>query len=94
MGRCGEALQEGFRPLILADVGFDGISEGGNVCEVGDAIVFLVSDREGNRLVMSCHHFDDSVHPFSDQVDVVVSLRVVFFVTDDRFADGDGAVDL
>ena len=48
MGGCGEALQEGFGPFILFDVGFDGVSEGGNIGEVGDAIILLVGDREGN----------------------------------------------
>ena len=41
-------FKEGFGSLIFADVGLDGVSEGGNICEVGDAIVFLVSDGEGN----------------------------------------------
>ena len=94
MGRCGEALQEGFGPFILSDVGFDGVSEGGNVGEVGDAIILLVGDGEGNRLVMSCHRSDDGVHIFSDQIYMVVSLRVVFFVAEYRLADGNGAVDL
>ena len=44
----GEAFKEGFRSLVFMDVGLDGVSEGGDVCEVGDAIVFLVSDGEGN----------------------------------------------
>ena len=57
-------------------------------------VVLLVSDGKGNRLVMLCHCSDDGIHPFSDQVDVVISLRVVFLVADDRLADGDGAVDL
>ena len=87
-------LQEGFRPFVLSDVGFDGVSEGGNIGEVGNAIILLVGDREGNRLVMFCHRFDDSVHIFSDHVYMVVSLRVVFFVAEYRLADGNGAVDL
>ena len=87
-------LQEGFGPLILPDVGFDGVSEGGDIGEVGDAIILLVGDREGNQLVMSCHHSDNSVHIFSDQVHVVIPLRVVFFVADYCLADGDGAIDL
>ena len=48
MGRGGEAFKEGFGSLIFVDVGLDGIGEGGDVCEVGDAVVFLVSDGEGN----------------------------------------------
>ena len=48
MGRGGEAFKEGFGSFIFTDVGLNGISEGGNVCEVGDAIVFLVGDGEGN----------------------------------------------
>ena len=43
---------------------------------------------------MSCHRSDDGVHVFGDQVYVVISLGVVFFVAEYRFADGDGAVDL
>ena len=94
MGWCGEALQESFGPFILSDVGFDGVSEGGNVGEVGDVIILLVGDREGNRLVMSCHRSDDSVHIFSDQVYMVISLGFVFFVAEYHFADGNGAIDL
>ena len=94
MGRGGETFKEGFGSLIFADIGFDGVGEGGNVCEVGDAVVFLVSDGEGDRLVMSCHRSDDGVHVFSYQVHMVVSLRVVLFVAEYCFADGDGAVDL
>ena len=48
MGRGGEAFKEGFGSLIFADVGLDGISEGGDVREVGDAVVFLVGDGEGD----------------------------------------------
>ena len=48
MGRGGEAFKEGLGSLILADVGLDGVSEGGDICEVGDTIVFSVSDGEGN----------------------------------------------
>ena len=43
---------------------------------------------------MFCHRSDDGVHVFSDQVYVVISLRVVFFVAEYRLAEGDGAVDL
>ena len=43
---------------------------------------------------MFCHCSDDGVHVFSDQVYVVVSLRVVFFVAEYRLADGNSAVDL
>ena len=43
---------------------------------------------------MSCHRFNDGVHVFGDQVHVVVSLRVVFFVAEYRLADGDSAVNL
>ena len=43
---------------------------------------------------MSCHRFDDGVHPFSDQIDVVIFRWIVLLVTDDCFADSDGAVDL
>ena len=43
---------------------------------------------------MSCHRSDDGVHVFGDQVYVVISLRVVFFVAEYCLADGDGAVDL
>ena len=94
MGRCGEALQEGLGSLILSDVRFDGVGEGRDVGEVGDAIVLLVGDREGNRLVMSCHCSDDSVHIFSDHIDVVVPCWVVLFVAEDCFADTDSGVDL
>ena len=94
MGRGGKAFKEGFRSLVFADVGLDGVGEGGDVREVGDAVVFLVSDGEGNRLVMSCHRSDDGIHVFGDQVYVVISLRVVFFIAEYRLADGDGAVDL
>ena len=94
MGRGGEAFKKGFGSLVLPDVGLDGVSEGRDVSEVGDSIVFLVGDREGDRLVMPCHRSDDGVHVFSDHVDVVVPLWIVLFVTDDRLADGDGAVDL
>ena len=48
MRRGGEAFKEGFRSLIFADVRLDGIGERGDVCEVGDAVVLLVSDGEGN----------------------------------------------
>ena len=94
MGGGGEAFKEGFRSLIFADVGLDGIGEGRDVGEVGDPIVLLVSDREGDRFVMPCHRPDDGIHIFSDQVYVVVSLGVVLFVAEYRFAEGDGAVDL
>ena len=94
MGGCGEAFQEGFGPFILSNVGFDGVSEGGDIGEVGDLIILLVGDREGDRLVMSCHRPNDGVHVFSDQVYVVISLRVIFFVADYRLTDGNGAVDL
>ena len=94
MGRCGEALQEGLGSLILSDVGFDGVSEGGDVGEVGNAIVLLVGDREGKRFVMSCHCSDDGVHIFSDQIDVVIPCWVVLFVAEDCFADTDSGVDL
>ena len=43
---------------------------------------------------MSCHCLDGGVHPFSDEVDVVIFSRIVLLVTDDRFADSDGAVNL
>ena len=43
---------------------------------------------------MSCHHVDDGVHPFSDQINMVISVWVVFLVADDCFAEGNGAVDL
>ena len=94
MGGGGEAFKEGFRSRVFADVGFDGVGEGGDVREVGDAVVFLVSDGEGDRLVMSCHRSDDGVHVFGDQIDVVIPLWIVLLVTEDRLADGDGAVDL
>ena len=48
MGRGGEAFKEGFGSLIFADVGLDGIGEGGDICEVGDAIVFSMSDGKGD----------------------------------------------
>ena len=92
--RCGESFQEGLGSFVLPDVGFDGVSKGGDVGEVGDSIIFLVSDGEGDRLVMSCHRFDDGVHVFSDHVDVVISLWIILFVAEDRLADGDGTVDL
>ena len=94
MGGCGETFQEGFGSFILLDVGLDGVSEGGDVGKVGDSIILLVGDREGDRLVMPCHRSDDGVHIFSDQVDVVIPLWIVLLVTDDRLADGDGAIDL
>ena len=40
-------LQEGFRSLVCDVVRLDGVSEGGNVGEVSDAIVLLVGDGEG-----------------------------------------------
>ena len=43
---------------------------------------------------MSCHRSDNGVHVFGDQVYMVISLRVVFFVAEYRLADGDGTVDL
>ena len=43
---------------------------------------------------MPCHRSDDGVHVFGDQVDVVIPLWIVLLVTDDRLAEGDGAVDL
>ena len=43
---------------------------------------------------MSCHHVDDGVYPFSDQINMVISVWVVFLVADDCFAEGNGAVDL
>ena len=61
---------------------------------MGDAVVFLVGDGEGNRLVMFCHRLDGGVHPFSDQIDVVVFPWVVLLVADDCLAEGNGAVDL
>ena len=94
MGRCGEAFEEGFGPFILSDVRLNGVGERGDVGKVGDSIIFLVGDGEGNRLVMFCHRPDDGIHIFSDQVDVVVPLWVILLVTDDRFADGDSAVNL
>ena len=94
MGRGGKAFEEGFGSLIFADVGLDGVGEGGNICEVGYAVVLSMGDGEGNRLVMSCHCFDNGVHPLSDQIDMVISFRVVLLVADDRFADGNSAVDL
>ena len=94
MGGGGEAFKKGFGSLVLAEVGLDGVGEGGDVREVGDAIVLLVGDGEGNRLVMSCHRSDDGVHVFGDQVYMVISLGVIFFVAEYRLADGDGAVDL
>ena len=48
MGGGGEAFKEGFGSLIFADVGLDGVGEGGDVCEVGDAVVLLMGDGEGN----------------------------------------------
>ena len=48
MGRGGEPFKKGLGSLVLAEVGFDGVGEGGNVGEVGDAIILLVGDREGN----------------------------------------------
>ena len=87
-------LQEGFGPFILSDVGLDGVSEGGDVGEVGDSIILLVGDREGDRLVMPCHRSDDGVHVFRDQVDVVISLWIVLLIADDCLAEGNGAVDL
>ena len=80
MGRGGEAFEKGFGSLVLAEVGLNGVGEGGDVCEVGYVIVFLVGDREGNRLVMSCHRSDDGVHVFGDQVYMVISLGVVLLV--------------
>ena len=94
MGGGGEAFEKGFGSLISADVGFNGIGEGGNVCEVSDPIIFLVGDGEGDRLVMSCHCPDDGVHVFGDHVYVVISLRIILFVAKYRLADGNGAVDL
>ena len=46
MGRGGEAFKEGFGSLIFTDVGLDGVSERGDICEVGDAIVFSMRDGE------------------------------------------------
>ena len=43
---------------------------------------------------MSCHRFDSGVHPFSDQIDMVIPSWVVLFVADDCFTEGDGAIDL
>ena len=48
VGRGGEAFKKGFGSLVLAEVGFNGVGEGGDVCEVGYAIVLLVGDREGD----------------------------------------------
>ena len=48
MGRGGEAFKEGFGSRIFADVGLNGVSEGGDIYEVGDAIVFSMSDGKGD----------------------------------------------
>ena len=61
---------------------------------MGDSIIFLVGDREGDRLVMSCHRPDDGVHVFGDHVDMVIPLWIVLLVTEYRFADTNGGVDL
>ena len=41
-------FKEGFGSFIFADVGLDGVGEGGDVGEVGNTIVFLVGDGKGN----------------------------------------------
>ena len=94
VGRGGEPFKKGLGSLVLTEVGFDGVGEGGNVGEMGNAVVLLVGDGEGDRLIVSCHRSDDGVHIFGDQVYMVVSLRVVLFVAEYRLADSNGAVDL
>ena len=92
---CGEPFKECLRLcLFLVIVWIDGVSEGGNVSEVCNAVVLLVGDREGNSSVMLGHCFDEHLKVFCDHINVVTGFWVSGFVADDGFAKGDGVVNL
>ena len=70
------------------------VSEGGDVGEVCNAIVFLVCDGERNGSIVLSHCLDEGFKVFCDYIDVVIHRQVGCFVADDGFAKRDGVVNL
>ena len=57
-----------------------------------DAVVFLMSDGEGDSSIVFSHRLDEGFESFCDYGDVIVWVGC--FVADDGFAEGNGVVNL
>jgi len=59
---------------------------------VCDAVVFLMSDGEGDSSIVFSHRLDEGLESFCDHGNVIVWVGC--FVADDGFAEGNGVVNL
>ena len=57
-----------------------------------DAIVLLMSDREGDGSIVFSHRFNEGLESFCDHGNMIVWVGC--FVADDGFAEGDSVVNL
>ena len=90
-----KSFKECFRLLLISGVvQINEVSEGGNVGEMGDAVVLLVCDRERDGSIVFSHCLDEGFKVFCDHIDVVIHRWVGCFVADDGFAKSDGVVNL